>query len=240
LPLVLLFPEATLPAHDPQRGALRIITWNVAGDSANASLASRYSPSLLLTQESAALPSQFRNPTGEFMEEQLEGKLSRLATERVDSFTAPDLLLWEVRGRRILVANLRLALPKVVLRAVRLLDPDSASQQYDSHRERAERLASLLSRTRTRVQPDAVIACGDFNLPGGSTSLSALRAIGLSDAFYSSGQLDRFTFPQLKGLPAMARVDQCWMSGELQPLMTRPISMGSSDHRALMVDLSFR
>ena len=103
---------------------IRVVSWNIgAGNGAWADAVMQVDPDIVLVQEGVkpvAIEDGFHwygtlDP----------GTLSRfpaevLPTEKVGPWVDPQLLLMEIRGRKVLVANVRLMLPSVV---IQLVDP---------------------------------------------------------------------------------------------------------------------
>jgi endonuclease/exonuclease/phosphatase (EEP) superfamily protein YafD len=235
-----------LASEWPQMGAkatpsetIRVVTWNIgAGNKGWAEAVMKLEPDIVLAQESmkpVAVADGFHwygalDP----------GTLSRfpaerLPTERVGPWTDPQLLLMEIQGRKVLVANVRLMLPSVV---IQLVDPleENPLENYRARTAQYEKLAKLLQSTAERTGATAILLAGDFNIPAQMPSLDPIRGF-LHDAWRMSGSGWGATVPEF--LP-LTRVDQLWLSREIEPVSVRVVRIEGSDHRAVVADLRFR
>lgn len=222
----------------PAVPTVRVVTWNIgAGNVGWAEPVKELQPDIVLVQESTkpALIDDGSRWYGTID----PGTLSRfptevLPTERVGPWTEPQLLLMEIHGRNILVANVRLMLPSVV---IQLVDPlnEKPIENYRSRVGQYEKLASLLRSTATQRRVDGVILGGDFNIPAKMPSLKPLRSF-LRDAWSDAGSGWGPTVPEF--LP-LSRVDQIWLSPEIRPISVRTAKIERSDHRAVVADLTF-
>jgi len=227
------------PKEAPSRKTIRVVSWNIgAGNGGWAEAVMPLEPDIVLVQEDmkpATLETGFQwygtlDP----------GTLSRfpaevLPTERVGPWMDPQLLLMEIQGRKVLVANVRLMLPSVV---IQLVDPLN-ERPVENHRARLaqyEKLARLLQSTAEKTGAGAILLAGDFNIPAQARSLDPVRGF-LEDAWRISGSGWGATVPEF--LP-LARVDQLWLSREIVPVSMRVVRLEGSDHRAVVADLSFR
>ena len=105
-----------------------------------------------------------------------------------------------------------------------------------AHEERIAqftRLDALVRRTIAEQGTRSVILAGDFNCPGGMRSLGALRPL-LRDAWDEAGV--GWGGTMTAELP-LARIDQVWVSSDIEVLAGRVEARGSSNHRAVTVDL---
>jgi endonuclease/exonuclease/phosphatase (EEP) superfamily protein YafD len=227
------------PRRAPPGETIRVVSWNIgAGNRGWAEAVMPLEPDIVLVQEDmkpATLEKGFQwygtlDP----------GTLSRfpakvLPTERVGPWMDPQLLSMEIQGRKVLVANVRLMLPSVV---IQLVDPLN-ERPIENHRARLaqyEKLARLLQSTAEKTSASAIVLAGDFNIPARAPSLDPLRGF-LEDAWRVSGSGWGATVPEF--LP-LARVDQLWLSREIEPVSVRVVRLDGSDHRAVVADLSFR
>ena len=222
----------------PRDQTIRVVTWNIgAGNKDWATAVRRLEPDIVLAQESmkpGAIDEGFQwygtlDP----------GTLSRFPTEvletgRIGPWTDPQLLLMEIHGRRVLVANVRMMLPSVV---IQLVDPlhERPLVNYQARIAQYENLARLVKSTAERTRADAILLGGDFNIPANAPSLAPLRDF-LSDSWLRSGSGWGATVPEFFPL---TRIDQLWISGGLQPVSVRVVRVEGSDHRAVIAELSF-
>src|SRR5215475_6886845 len=91
-----------------------------------------------------------------------------IPSQRTDRapWTAPELLLVDLpAGRRLLLANVRLALPPIVTKAVNPSDAIDVRAGYRARQEQFRRLARLLETTVAREAAISVTLGGDFNAP---------------------------------------------------------------------------
>jgi len=136
------------------------------------------------------------------------------------------------RSRRLLLVNVRLVLPALVTTAAtgewRALGP--------AHEERVaqfRRLVGLIERTMREQQTRSVVLAGDFNSPGGTRALDPLRKL-LRDAWVERGR--GWGGTMTAALP-LARIDQVWVSPDIEVLDAAVEPRASSDHRAVRVDI---
>lgn len=140
----------------PSSETIRVVSWNIgAGNRGWAEAVTSLDPDIVLVQESmkpGAIEDGFHwygtlDP----------GTLSRFPAERlptasVGPWTDPQLLLMEIQGRKVLVANVRLMLPSVV---IQLVDPlnERPLENYRARTAQYEKLAKLLESTAERTAP---------------------------------------------------------------------------------------
>jgi endonuclease/exonuclease/phosphatase (EEP) superfamily protein YafD len=218
---------------------IRVVSWNIgAGNTTWAESVLRLEPDIVLAQESmkpVAIEEGFHwygtlDP----------GTLSRfpaevLPTEKVGPWLDPQLLLMEIQGRKVLVANVRLMLPSVVIQLVNPLE-ENPIENYEVRVAQYEKLANLLRSTAERTGAEAILLAGDFNVPAETASLEPLREF-LSDSWRVAGSGFGATVPEF--LP-LARVDQIWVSKEIQAVSVRVVRVEGSDHRAVVAEVTFR
>ena len=216
----------------------RLMTWNVAGLAPFAEVAP-LRPDVFFLQESGRGPSSDGALHGMNWLSALDpAVLSRfpvrvLPTERVGPWTEPQVLLAELPGgRQLILVNVRLVLPAVVI-AVAAGDWRALRPAHEERIGQFTRLAALVQRTILEQGTRSVILGGDFNCPGGMRSLDALRPL-LRDAWQDAGA--GWGGTMTAELP-LARIDQVWLSSDIEVLAGRVEARGSSDHRAVTVDL---
>jgi endonuclease/exonuclease/phosphatase (EEP) superfamily protein YafD len=229
------WPRLGVSASAPS-GTLRIVTWNIgAGNRGWVDAVETLDPDIVLVQEGMK-PARIQE--GFHWYGTLDpGVLSRfpaevLPTESIGPWTDPQLLLMDIDGRKVLVANVRMMLPSVV---IQIVDPFQ-EKPLKNHRirvEQYEKLARLLKTTAERTDADAILLAGDFNIPGHMPSLEPFR-IFLRDAWTVAGSGRGETVPEF--LP-LTRIDQIWLSPEIQPVSVRVVKLDGSDHRAVLAEV---
>ena len=110
------------------------------------------------------------------------------------------------------------------------LDPSS-----DDHwrRQEADTIASLIARARQRGE--LVIAGGDFNSTPESAVQAALRE-GMRDSWEECAKGDGFTYP---ADAPVKRIDYLYLGDSIHCRSARVVETRVSDHRPLLVELSF-
>ncbi len=222
--------------------ALRVVTWNVSGGAPLGALEA-LEPDICFFQEigdvggSAAKSPLWR--TFAWRSSLDPGILSRfpltgIETRRVGPWQEP--LLAETvlpRGQRILVVNVRLALPALVSTLASLA---SLSRPDYGHRARIDQFP-LLAQSIVAVQRErslhSVILAGDFNAPADAGSADPLRRI-LRDVWPIAGLGWGGT---MTAQVPLSRIDQCWVSPDIEVVSARVVHARESDHRLLVVDL---
>lgn len=222
-------------AH-PREEVVRLISWNIGAGNTNwVEALEQYSPDIVLVQESLE---PLRIWEGfEWHEAFDPGVLTRfptevLSTEKVGPWTEPQLLLMEIRGKKVLVANVRLMLPSIVFQMARPF----TENPLDNHRDRVrqyEKLVKLLKSSAERTGAHSIILGGDFNTPGSARSLEPLTGF-LKDAWRSAACGWGATMPEFFPL---SRVDQVWVSSDIHPVFVRVVRLAGSDHRGIIMDL---
>lgn len=217
---------------------VRVLSWNIgAGNSEWAEAARAYEPDIVLVQEGMKPLAPwdgyhwYGTPDPGAL---LRFPAEALPTEKIGPWIEPQLFLTEIRGKKILIANVRMMLPSIV---IQLVDPlnESPAENYRARVEQYEKLMTLIEETAAEVEADAILLAGDFNVPARMPSLDPLRSI-LDDAWLTGGTGWGATVPEF--LP-LTRIDQIWVSGEIQPTSVRVVRIEGSDHRAVIADLLF-
>jgi endonuclease/exonuclease/phosphatase (EEP) superfamily protein YafD len=220
----------------PAAQALRVITWNVAGDPAALQHLRELNPDIVLLQEMAGAPRQgweaYQWTAGFDPATLSRHPARRLPTRKVGPWTEPLLVLVSLPdGCGIVVANVRLVLPSVVT----WIADGFRGDPRDRHAARVgqfEALARLLDESVHYSAAGAVLLCGDFNSPPGLPTMAPLRSF-LTDAWTVAGR--GWGGTATAELP-LARIDQCWASASLRPVSARVLRAPVSDHRMLLVD----
>lgn len=227
------------PRFETESGAsqntLRLVSWNIGAGNANwASAVESLDPDIVLAQESQRPTRMWDGFTWTGTPD--PGALTHfpvevLPTEKVGPWTEPQLLLVEMRGKKVLVVNVRLMLPSVVIQLVAPLE-ERPIENYRTRSAQYEKLVALVESTAETVHADAVIVAGDFNVPARMQSLAPLRA-SFRDAWKVAGSGWGATVPEF--LP-LTRIDHVWVSEDIEILSVRVRKLAGSDHRAVIVD----
>lgn len=159
--------------------------------------------------------------------------LRELPTESVGPWTDPQLLACEIEpGREILLVNVRLMLPSLRLNPF----GEEGRVLREDHELRVAQfpaLADLIERTCAREGIETVILAGDFNTGAWARSLRPLKRL-LHDAWDEGGNgWGRTMTAQFP----VARIDQCWLSGDLRCINARAVRERFSDHRMVVHDI---
>jgi endonuclease/exonuclease/phosphatase (EEP) superfamily protein YafD len=158
-----------------------------------------------------------------------------LPSRRVGPWSAPQVARVErPDGQGLLVVNVRLMLPVQVVNPFQVGNGSRWSEEHLKRLEQFENLASLIEETCANYPDDAVVLAGDFNTPGRMRSLAPLETIPLVDVWRRVGTGWGAT---MTAQYPMARIDQCWVSPQIQAVQARVILGSPSDHRSLLVDL---
>lgn len=221
----------------------RVITWNVAGGMPLDELDTD-APDIALLQEIGGMPPPEKRPsrfaTFDWLADFDPGTLSRtpivrLPTRRVGPWQEPQVLRTSIAGRRLILANVRLTLPAFVVAVATFEPPSRLVQMHAERMGQFIHLRDLIAQTLKAESASSAVLCGDFNSPGGVQSSHPLRSI-MRDVWPEGGRGWGSTMPAW--LP-MARIDQCWVTPDIEVLLAT-VRKGQSDHRRLVVDLAFR
>lgn len=112
--------------------------------------------------------------------------------------------------------------------------PDFWADHRDKRVEHREQIAELMSHLQSIPKSHHLIVGGDFNSPPADDSLAELRK-RLSDSFLTAGRGWGATGTNEYPL---FRVDQIWVSENLQPESVTAHKTLHSDHRMVVCDLS--
>jgi endonuclease/exonuclease/phosphatase (EEP) superfamily protein YafD len=221
---------------------LRIVSWNVSGGAPLHAIEA-LNADVCFFQEIGDVPgAAATSPHWRLFAWQAShdpGTLSRfpltsLKTQRAGPWQEP--LLAETvlpRGQRILLVNVRLALPSLVSTLASLASLSRPDYGYRERVEQFPRLAQLIATTQRERGLRSVILAGDFNAPADAASADPLRR-ALRDVWpvAGTGWGGTMTAP----VP-LSRIDQCWVSADIEVVSARVIRARESDHRFLVVDL---
>lgn len=232
------WPRLEHEEGDPD-DTVRLVSWNIgAGNTHYLDELKAYEPDIILIQEGMK-PGEvwegfewYGTPDpGALM--RFPGKV--LPTEKVGPWTEPQLLLVNIRGQMVIVANVRLMLPSAVIQLVNPL----SENPFKNHCARVEqygKLTKLLRTTADNSGTSSIILAGDFNVPARMRSLKPIRSF-LRDAWQVAGS---GWGPTVPGFLPFSRVDHVWVSHDIQPVSIRAVRLGGSDHRGLVVDLKIK
>ncbi len=133
--------------------------------------------------------------------------------------------------------------PRGALRVV-LATPEGPLTVFNTHldasgddryrRQEADTITRLVARAREAGQ--TVIAGGDFNSTPESAVQAAVRGAGLRDAWTECGAGEGLTFPDK--VP-VKRIDYLFLTGGVRCSTARVVDTRISDHRPLLVELTF-
>lgn len=225
------FGTETRAAQD----TLRLVSWNIgAGNSNWASAVESLEPDIVLAQESSKPVLMWDGFTWTGTPD--PGTLTHLPvevlpTEKVGPWVEPQLLLVEMRGKKVLLANVRLMLPSVVIQLVAPLE-ERPTENYRARIAQYEKLVALVQSTAQTTGANAIIVAGDFNVPARMQSIAPLRE-SFHDAWKVAGSGWGATVPEF--LP-LTRVDHVWMSNNIEIVSVHVRRLHGSDHRAVVVD----
>jgi endonuclease/exonuclease/phosphatase (EEP) superfamily protein YafD len=235
------------PAGNPL--AVRVAAWNIASYKSRKAdvldALARFDPDLCFLQEipqgSGAIgPSDLTGVWAghHWIGEGDCGLLSRFPLHVLPPMTgdparSPQMAVVDLPGgRRAIVASVHLIMPTLAW--------DIFFRQTvpfpRGHRMRLSQYDLLTATLRERMEEEgieAVIVAGDYNVSGFARSLAPLRR-ALRDVWPECGLGWGGTFPS--PLP-LARLDQCWVSPDVQAVAARVHGGRVSDHRMLVADL---
>lgn len=106
----------------------------------------------------------------------------------------------------------------------------------DDHYRLQEVAEVLAAAEPLRRHPRPLLIGGDFNAEPGSTVIEGLRAAGLRDAWTECGQGEGLTFPSHA---PVKRIDYLWLTGALRCTRATVLETTISDHRPLLVTLTW-
>ncbi len=222
--------QSSTPGH-----RLTVVSWNVSGISEAWAILRELQPDLVLVQESAGGPSPAW-PGATWASSLDPGTLSRFPltvrpAHKVGPWVEPQVMLVELpRGRKLVVANVRLVLPSVVTWAADAFR-GSPRAGHEARVGQFPALAELVRATMRDTGAQSALVCGDFNSPATLPSFKPLRSL-LVDAWDEAGQ--GWPGTATADLP-VARIDQCWSTPNVRPVSARSIRARVSDHRLLLV-----
>jgi endonuclease/exonuclease/phosphatase family metal-dependent hydrolase len=220
-----------------------VVTWNVAGGMPLAELETD-SPDVAFLQEIGGIPPGRKRPryfeTFSWLGDLDPGTLSRgpmerLPTKRVGPWQEPQVLRTSIAGRKVILVNVRLALPAFVVAVASLETPSRLVAMHGERMSQFVQLRDLVVQALRSEGTTSAVLCGDFNSPGGIQSSQPMRTI-LRDVWPEGGRGWGATMPAW--LP-MSRIDQCWVTPDIE-VVRAVVRKGNSDHRRLVVDLAFR
>ncbi len=215
---------------------IRLISWNIgAGNTNYLEPMVPYEPDIVLIQEGMKPPEiwegfEWYGTLDPCVLTRFPAKV--LPTQKVGPWTEPQLLLVEISGKSVLVANVRLMLPSAVIQMVNPFE-ENPIENYRARIGQYDHLAKLLQSTARETGAHSIILAGDFNVPARLPSLDPFRTF-LADAWLAAGSGWGPTVPEF--LP-LSRVDQVWISDDIRPVCIRTVALAGSDHRGLVAEL---
>jgi hypothetical protein len=229
--------EALRRAPGPGGTGLHLVVWNVAGRTPLPALR-ELGADLALLQE--ATPPGSAVGAGEWSwQGNLDpGVLSRhplrrLPAASIGPWAEPVVVEVELPGRPLIAVCVRLVLPGLVRKVASPGDSVDLEGEHARRVAQFSHLAELLAALR-RDHPDAaLLLAGDFNAPAGLPSARPLQQL-LRDVWPEAGLGWGGTMTE--DMP-LARIDQAWISPEIEAVAARVVRRPESDHRALVVDL---
>ncbi|MFH1739114.1 MAG: endonuclease/exonuclease/phosphatase family protein [bacterium] len=232
-------------SSDNEKVGLRIVVWNVSHTPGHRLLPiiERNEPDLCFLQETpdgdlAIKPSDLTGYWDGFhwIDAGDCGVLSRfpireIATRSVGPWSEPLLLDMEIPGnKKILLVNARLTLPTLLFN---MFSSTQLAQFVKNHETRVEQYR-LLSELIENSNYETVILAGDFNTPAAAFSLRPVRSI-LRDAWlecgHGWGRTITSSFP-------LSRIDQCWVSDDVECVYGRTYREGVSDHLMVFFEVT--
>jgi vancomycin resistance protein VanJ len=231
-------------------GDITVVTWNIGGGYSSETELLRtledHRPDLVFFQESPEGADAFGEKTrGDGFKEYRYydsgdcATLSRwpcevLPSKNVGPWSAPQMLVAEIEGRRVLLVNVRLMLPALILNP---FDARSREKLWSDNRTRREQyplLMDLIEAAQKEHHIDHVILAGDFNTDASAKSLDVIRN-RFTDIWKESGSGWGGTvttqFP-------VARIDHIYVR-HFKPESVRVMQSTLSDHLPLVATLNF-
>lgn len=219
---------------------LRIVSLNCAGSRSAVAEVVALRPDIVLIQESpgreplVALAGELFGKDGNVL---VGVDASIVARGAIEELAVPDSVdLYAVHGRvrltdgrELEVISLRLEPPLV---RIDLWSADCWRAQTANRQRRRKQLETILSAVSTSNNKLPLIVGGDFNAPPGDAVFQALKP--LDDAF---GQAGRGWGNTIINAAPFLRIDQIWLSSELQALDVYSRKTRHSDHRMVACDI---
>ena len=219
--------------------SLRIVSLNCAGSRLAVAEVAALRPDIVLIQESpgreplAALARELFGKDGNVL---VGVDASIVARGTIERFPVPDSVdLYAVHarvrltdGRELEVISLRLEPPLV---RIDLWSADCWRAQTANRQRRRKQLETILSAVSTSNNKLPLIVGGDFNAPPGDAVFQALKPL---DAF---GQAGRGWGNTIINAAPFLRIDQIWLSSELQAVDVYNRKTRHSDHRMVACDI---
>jgi endonuclease/exonuclease/phosphatase (EEP) superfamily protein YafD len=230
-------PKWTGPSESPGP-RIRVVSWNVAGDSRSWAELTGLDADVIAVQESAGRPRpewkgyEWYGGSDSAVLTRLPAE--PLPTRRVGPWTEPQLLRLAPQGRApILFVNVRLTLPSIVTWVAGGFRDGNPARGHDVRVRQYTELAALIQDTRQSTGLEHVLLVGDFNAPPRMPSLAPIHAV-FRDCWQLAGR--GWGGTATADLP-LARIDHCWATRDLRVLSAETARRSVSDHRLLIVDL---
>lgn len=218
--------------------AIRLVSWNVAGDPSAWDHLRGFEADVIAVQESPGPPA---DPWagyewhGTFDPAVLTRFPARsLPTRKVGPWVEPQLLLVTPPNRpSFILANVRLVLPSIVTWVAGGFE-GSPADGYEQRVGQYRLLADLLQEAGDREGVATTVLVGDFNAPARMPSLEPISSF-LDDCWIEAGS--GWGATATRDLP-LARIDHCWVSPRVRAVAAGTKAMPVSDHRMLVVNLA--
>jgi endonuclease/exonuclease/phosphatase family metal-dependent hydrolase len=228
--------EALRRTPGPGGTGLRLVVWNVAGRTPLPALR-ELGADVALLQE-ATPPAAAGAPDWNWQGNLDPGVLSRYPLRRLPSasigpWAEPVVVEVELPGRPLIAVCVRLVLPAVVRKVASPGDPVDLGAEHARRVAQFSDLAELLGALHRDHADAALLLAGDFNAPACLPSARPLQQL-LRDVWPEAGLGWGGTMTE--DMP-LARIDQAWISPEIEAVAARVVRRSESDHRALVVDL---
>ena len=234
--------RACLPR--PERGtSIRVVALNCAASADAAHNVCRYSPDVVLLQESAsadtlaALATELFGSSANLVRGVDAAILARGQVTPV--YVPPDM-----RGNFV---HARVELNDTTINVISLrlwpcpvrfdLWSPACWQYFEQNRQtRRRQLAKIADYLKTLPRDEPIVLGGDFNCPPGDAVVRLLQP-RLTDAFTVAGRGWGATIIELAGWP-LIRIDQIWISSQLRATSVVAERADPSDHHMVVADFS--
>lgn len=227
------------PTRDEQ--TLRIVSLNCAGDRFAVAEVAALQPDIVCIQESPGrepLVALARDLFGDDGQVLVGIDASIVARGTIDAMPLRDSATMNAvharvhlpDGPELEVVSLRLEAPMV---RIDLWSPECWREQTANRRRRRKQLETVLSAVSTTNNHRPLIVGGDFNAPPGDAIFQLLSP--LHDAFSEAGRGWGNTI--INAAPFL-RIDQIWLSPQLQAVDVYSRKTEHSDHRMVVCDVA--
>ena len=166
----------------------------------------------------------------------VRGRLEALAVRREDAVNVSLARVWPAAlrpARALTVADVHVPLPAL---QPELWRPAAWRRSREAWEDRAGLMRQVAGYVTREASAGPLLVGGDFNAPGRDPLFRLLPPV-VRDAFPSAGVGWPDTWSN--GRP-LSRIDQIWLSSELQPQVLRMLPTRNSDHRMVVCDVVLR